>query len=72
LVDGLTRLKAAGATSVTIVVSDKTLNGYLFHHWRIRSLAMHASLVQLLETAAGLRVSFERQRERNHRAKKTQ
>jgi hypothetical protein len=59
LIVGLARLRSAGAQDVTIVPLDKTLVGYLFRKWRVRSLAMHAALVQLMEAASGLRLSFE-------------
>jgi hypothetical protein len=59
LLDALARLRLAGARNVTVVALDKTLRGYLFHGWRVRSLAMHDSLLRLMAAARGLEVSFE-------------
>lgn len=58
-IHGLARLRSVGAQEVTVVVVDRTLVGYFFHAWRVRSLAMHAALQRLLEATSGLRVVFE-------------
>lgn len=67
LLNGFARLRATGARNVMVVALDKTVLGYLFHGWRVRSLAMHTSLVHLFDAARGLDVSFELPRSKPRR-----
>lgn len=60
LAEGLRRLGVSGASRVTVVVTDRTLAGYLWRGWRPRSLRMRHALAQLLERAEGLEIDFVR------------
>jgi hypothetical protein len=59
LAEGVRCLAGRGARVVTLVVTDKTLDGYLRRGWRPRSLAMHEALVRFVEAASSLTVAFE-------------
>lgn len=59
LADALIRLRLRGASAVTVLVTEKTLEGYLARGWQPRSLGMHAALTEVVAAAEGVRVDFE-------------
>jgi hypothetical protein len=59
LADGLRRLRDRGATEVTVVVTDRTLHGYGWRGWDVRSLRMLDALRQLQAARAGVRLTWE-------------
>lgn len=59
LADGVDRIRQLGATSVTVVVTDPTLYGYVWRRWEVHSLRMHAALAALDRATLGLEVTFE-------------
>lgn len=61
LAHGLRALRAAGATDVRILVTERTLDGYLHRGWRPKSVAMVSAMQQLVDGAMGLRILFIRQ-----------
>lgn len=59
LADGLRRLHDRGATEVTVVVTDRTLHGYGWRGWDVRSLRMHVALQQLQSARASIRLLWQ-------------
>lgn len=62
LTDGMARLCERSANAVTVVVTDRTIVGYVWRGWQPRSLRMHRALAQLVGAAEGLALTFERAR----------
>ena len=59
LTDGVDRLRQIGATSVTIVVNDPTLHGYVWRRWTVHSLRVHSALTAFDKATLGIVVNLE-------------
>lgn len=67
LAHGLRALRAAGANEVRILVTERTLDGYLIRGWRPKSVAMVSAMQQLVDGATGLRILFIRRGKQRRR-----
>ena len=59
LTDGVDRLSEMGATSITVIVTDPTLHGYIWRRWEVHSLRMHTALAAFLKATRGIEVTLE-------------